>query len=432
MDKDTRKPINIESHGVSPWHYFLESMSWGFSRAKNDDDKMAFLNVDSNLMDGGRGLEDILMADFLQSLSFAGDAFVNTILKKAGISAELQSCEIRGNAGNYYIPYEDIENGVRLAQPDGWIADRDTLILLEAKGYRKSASLNKGQLAKEYLIAQNVATHTGRTNFFILLLLNKEEKVYKGGNKETYDLTDKCFNDLWQANVRDLEKCFGKILAEQLKKEEGYESSKDVWGDLINNCSEIRTHFYWITWKDIESLSVQEPFKNDLCIQQITEAIKFHSSENTADTVSENWPIFSQCLAVIAGKEEGKEEPLYHFYNGGCGNETLQVWEKKYCEAIGRAEPALWQEWHKLKTSNGQLIKDLEDLEDLRRVALADLRKAGKSIKAFYKQRLRIDRAPQTTRKAFEMLGESSQLESLGKSCFTQRMKIKKAQFQEE
>ena len=184
MDKDTRKPINIESHGVSPWHYFLESMSWGFSRAKNDDDKMAFLNVDSNLMDGGRGLEDILMADFLQSLSFAGDAFVNTILKKAGISAELRSCEIKGNAGNYYIPYEDLENGIRLAQPDGWIADKDSLILLVAKGYRKSASLNMGQLAKEYLIAQNVARHPGRKeNFYVLLLLNKKERSIRMGRR---------------------------------------------------------------------------------------------------------------------------------------------------------------------------------------------------------------------------------------------------------
>ena len=94
MDKDTRKPINIESHGISPWHFFLESMSWGFSRAQNDDDKLAFLNVDSNLKDGGRGLEDILMADFLQSLSFSGDEFVNKILRNAGISLPLplRSC----------------------------------------------------------------------------------------------------------------------------------------------------------------------------------------------------------------------------------------------------------------------------------------------------------------------------------------------------
>jgi len=157
--------IKIDSHGISPWHYFLESMSWGFSRAQNDDDKMAFLNVDSNLKDGGRGLEDVLMADFLQSLSFSGDEFVNAIVEKAGFSnPDLRSCEIKGNAGNYYIPYEDIKNGVRLAQPDGWIADINTLILLEAKGYRKSASLNNGQLAKEYLIAQNVAKHCGKNS----------------------------------------------------------------------------------------------------------------------------------------------------------------------------------------------------------------------------------------------------------------------------
>ena len=423
MDKDTRKPINIESHGVSPWHYFLESMSWGFSRAKNDDDKMAFLNVDSNLMDGGRGLEDILMADFLQSLSFAGDAFVNTILKKAGISAELRSCEIKGNAGNYYIPYEDLENGIRLAQPDGWIADKDSLILLEAKGYRKSASLNMGQLAKEYLIAQNVARHTGRKeNFYVLLLLNKKEKIYKDGEKTLYDLAEDDFSRLWQANVGDLKKLCG-TLEEQLKKEEDYESSMDVWGDLADNSySKIKKHFGWITWADIAELAKQN--KNQVT-EQIIKAIHFHSSENAAEIEQ---PIFSKFLAKLAEKEV----PLYLFYNGGCGNEILQDYEKEYLEAIGYTETSPWQEWHELKKLNADRLKKLEELEDCRRAALADLRQARKQIKTFYKQIVGIDRAPQTTRKAFEMLGESSQLESIGESCFTQRMKIKKAQFQEE
>ena len=422
MDKDTGKPINIESHGISPWHFFLESMSWGFSRAQNDDDKMAFLNVDSNLMDGGRGLEDILMADFLQSLSFAGYEFVKAFLEKVGISTKLHSCEIKGNAGNYYIPYEDIENGVRLAQPDGWIADNDTLILLEAKGYRKSASLNMGQLAKEYLIAQNVARHTGRTNFYILLLLNKTEKLYKGGNKETYKLTDDHFADLWQANVSDLEKSCGELLEKQLKKE-GCKSLKDVWGDPENkdDCLKIRKHFSWITWDDIAELAKQN--KNKVTTQ-IIKTIRFHSQENAAET---DMPVFSKFLAELAKKKV----PLYHFYNGGCGNKLLQAYEKKYLKAIGYTETSPWQEWHELKDSNAKLIDDLEKLEKRRRAALADLRRAGKKIKEFYEQRLGVDRAPLTTRKAFEMLGESSQLESAEKTCFTQRMKIKKAQFQE-
>ena len=418
------KQIKIESHGISPWHHFLENMSWGSSRAQNDEDKMAFLNVDSSLKDGGRGLEDILMADFLQSLSFSGDKFVNEFLKSADMSLQPQSCEIKGNAGNYYIPYEDDKSGIRLAQPDGWIADENTLILLEAKGYRKSASLNKGQLAKEYLIAQNVANHTGRgNNFYILLLINKKENIYKDGDgKNNYQLTDDDFEDLWKANVHDLKNSFGKVLEEQLKKEE-YISSDDVWGDLEHSWAEIRKHFLWITWKEIAALA--EKNKNQIT-EQIIKTVKFHSSENKTEN-TEDWPIFSQFLAELAGNKV----PLYLFYNGGCGNKLLKDWEEKYWTAIGHTGDTPWKAWHDLKNiHHAALMDELAKYEEARREALSALRVAEKEIENFYKERLGITPSPKTTRKAFEMLGESSQLENTANSCFTQRMKVEKERFQ--
>ena len=40
------RKIKIESHGISPWHYHLENMSWGFCRGKAESDNiMEYLNV---------------------------------------------------------------------------------------------------------------------------------------------------------------------------------------------------------------------------------------------------------------------------------------------------------------------------------------------------------------------------------------------------
>ena len=116
---NNKEKIKIESHGISPWHYHLENMSWGFCRGKGEkDDIMAYLNVDQKLANGGQGLEDILMADFLNTLSFMPVSFMNEILSAAsgGAKPELdKNAEVRGNAGNYYIPYEDEKNGIKLA-----------------------------------------------------------------------------------------------------------------------------------------------------------------------------------------------------------------------------------------------------------------------------------------------------------------------------
>ena len=61
--------IMIESHGVSPWHDYLQNMSWGFSRGSAQDaDGISYLDVDGKLEDGGQGLKYVLMADFLDQL----------------------------------------------------------------------------------------------------------------------------------------------------------------------------------------------------------------------------------------------------------------------------------------------------------------------------------------------------------------------------
>ncbi len=421
---DTENKIKIESHGVSPWHYYLENMSWGFSRASDDGDAMAFLNVDSNLADGGRGLEDVLMADFLQSLSFIGDDFIKALVGKAGGAnekAKLGKCEVRGNAGNYYIPYGDAANGIRLVQSDGWIADGKTLLLLEAKGYRKSASLNKGQLAKEFLIARNVAANTGRMDgFFVFLIVNKLDNIYTTDAKGKLGLSDGTFEELWRANVHDLEQAFGKVLKEKLP-----EDGPGSWDEFKRLSAEtVREHFLWITWADIADLA-RSDFKDDQCAQQIAGAIEFHSSTVSAGMKSEDWPIFSQLLAELARKEEKENgKPLYRFYNGGCGDPLLIGYEKKYLEAIGYGGEDPWGSWHELSGKHAKLLGDLSALEERRRIALSQLRQAEKDIGKFYRERLGIQKAPRTTRRAFGMLGESSLLESRESSFFVQSMSV--------
>ena len=412
------RKIKIESHGISPWHYHLENMSWGFCRGKAESDNiMEYLNVDPKLStDDSRGIEDILMADFLNTLSFMSENFFNNILEKASsLGSEKisvgENFEVRGNAGNYYIPYENEKDGVRLAQPDGWISDGNSLFLLEAKGYRNSAALNKGQLAKEYLIAKSVAEETGHNNFYVLLIAENFENIYKSGKE--YSLKQnlqKEFAELWQANVNDLDAAFGEKLSSNMGKE---------WDKFKKSASEnIQKHFLWITWGEIKGLA--DSMKGDPKAQQIVTAIDFHSDKENEKPMS----IFSQLLAKLA---ENKE-PLYHFYNGGCGNATVKEYEKKYLEAIGEQkskQAKRWAEWHEKANTHAEILEKLSDLEDVRRKAAAELKDAVKKIKEFYADNLKMIRPRATTRKAFEMLGESSQLENVSE-FFEQRYYLTK------
>lgn len=405
--------IKIESHGISPWHYHLENMSWGFCRGKAESDNiMEYLNVDPKLStDDSRGIEDILMADFLNTLSFMSSDFLNNILGKASsvdyekISVG-ENFEVRGNAGNYYIPYENEKDGVKLAQPDGWISDGNNLFLLEAKGYRNSAALNKGQLAKEYLIAKSVAEKTGHKNFYVLLIAENFEKIYKSGKEYSLKQNQQEeFAELWQANVNDLAAAFGEKLSSFMGEE---------WDKFKKSASEnIQKHFLWVTWGEIRELA--DSMKGDPKAQQIVTAIDFHSDKENKKPMS----IFSLLLAKLA---ENKE-PLYHFYNGGCGNATVKDYEKIYLEAIGETDSAQakrWADWHKLATAQEKVFKELSDLEEVRRKAAAELKDAEKKIKEFYKKNLHEINPRTTTRKAFEMLGESSQLENVSE-FFEQR-----------
>ena len=235
--------IRIESHGVSPWQDYLQNMSWGFSRSgTKDENSIAYLNVDEKLEDGGRGLKYVLMADFLNTLSFMPPAFLNNILKKSSSAANVapfvnDNAEVHGNTGYYYL-HEDESKGLRLDEPDGWIADGENLFLLEARGFRSPGVFNPGQLAKQYIIAKDVAEHTGYKNFYIVLIAEDFKNIYKSG-KEKYSLSADFadgFEELWQANVNDLDAASGEILSEKMKLKDW----KNFFASLNCGCSPLK------------------------------------------------------------------------------------------------------------------------------------------------------------------------------------------------
>ena len=70
----SKTKIKVESHGVTPWHDYLQNMSCGFSRGSSQAvEGIAYLNVDEKLANGGQGLKQVLMADFLNTLRRKND-----------------------------------------------------------------------------------------------------------------------------------------------------------------------------------------------------------------------------------------------------------------------------------------------------------------------------------------------------------------------
>ncbi len=425
-----KSKIKIESHGISPWHYHLENMSWCFNRGKQEGDE--FLKVDKKkLPNGGRGLEDVLMADFLNILDFTPGCFVNMILEKARENARIteavkiaDNAEIRGNAGNYYIPYDDNRNGVRLAQPDGWIADENTIILLEAKGYRDGAALNEGQLAKEFLVAENVAKMTGHKNFYVMLIVTEAElgEIYKSEKKKLYSL-DQNFDDLFKVNLEDLQKKIGEKNFNEILK-------GSVLSHENTSMEEIKKHFIWITWEEIRNLTENDELSSSSCMQMIRQTISFHKDDKKinikfSDDIESEKPLFSLMLIEMANKGVY----LYELDNGGCGNQILQKYEGIFVNALNKPDAPQkkqWDAWHKLTQQDPHkaLLEELCKLEKKRGEAAALLREAKKEIKAFYKNLCK--KPSESTRKGFSILGERSNLknENAPSNFFEQRMQV--------
>ena len=171
------------------------------------------------------------------------------------------------------------------------------------------------------------------------------------------------FKKLWDANVSDLNESFGKQLNEKM-------SVTDWQKNIADNVTE---HFLWITWEQI--LEIAALRKADPKAKQIVTAIDFHRGETN------EMPIFSQLLAKLAEGENGIPIPLYKFFNGGCGNETVIAYEKTFLDTIGETDSPQaerWKEWHQLAKNKNELISELEALENERRKAAAQLKDAQK------------------------------------------------------
>lgn len=345
------KKIAIESRGISPLHYYLENVSWN---GKWPERELA-------------GLEDIMMAEFLDEILNDKHKIISTILQSAKFRNDIfirEDVELVGNDGNYYYP--DEEQKIFTMQPDGWIADGETLILLEAKGYEKNAKLNPGQLAKEFIITKNIAENCGYKDFFVMLIAPENNHHYLSVLHSPQEHLKNSFSEL------------KNLLQENI--------NYFTWADWEK---EIFSHFIMISWEDIFNI----PDIPD----SIRKIIKYHKTP-----CSEETPF---CKFVRTDLKM-QNIPLSEFYNGGCGNEQMMKYESgKYTQ------------WHAL---NNIELEELRKLDKLR-TATQNPVEVRKMLVKFY-QKYFIDIPSNISiRKAFEILGNSSQIPDYNRKYFKQR-----------
>ena len=352
MDADTQaiqKKILIEKLSISPIHMCLEVFSWGGRSVSKDK-----LTIDKDFLKRGvHHDENVLTADFLQALNFMDRGFTNKILSHSTSAVAVpeftvkDDSEIIGNCGNFWFPHasshSDKYKNIRLCQPDGLIADSHSLALLEMKGYAKGAGLNPGQLAKEYIIAEQEATQSGKAEFLILMIM--PEKHLKHLPKD--------FQTLFATSVNELR--------EWTPKNESPEKLIKLRNrlDAIQTTEAIR-HFRWISWEDIRSLA--ENIESQ-CAKDICNAIDFHSSGTSTP------PPFSQLLQSMAQNDV----LLSRLYNGGCGYKPVKDFDKQYLKThtpesdSAKIEARHYAKWHNLREGRyASMWRALETVDELR------------------------------------------------------------------
>ena len=350
--------ILSEHIALTPIQAFLESESWGFYRGVSTSDNLnCCINADyaeGKDKVGGLLTEDALSADILMSMAFIEPKFISGLLKKCGWSedTERKKYEVVGVQSNFWYPrltLENLKNGdsennhLRLAQPDGWIAGENLLVMIEAKGMRDGVAFNYAQLAKEYLIAKQECPGQPR----ILLLLTDEQikKINeKGGLVELFEKSwnelkvEKPVSDKWSEtkvkffNEDDVKKSLGEIKPDK---------------NAINACFKILSYE---KLKDYAKKYNTENSSSKKLAAMIADTIAWHTpvvdSEETIRVSDKNGKektkkithykpgtdtpsIWSKMLMTLAADQT----PLYEFYTGGTINEIVTKAEDDFFKA---------------------------------------------------------------------------------------------------
>lgn len=347
--------ILSEHIALTPIQAFLESESWGFYRGVSTSDNLnCCINADyakGKDKEGGLLTEDALSADILMSMAFIEPAFISGLLKECGWKegTKRDKYEVVGVQSNFWYPQLTLENltkgdsednHLRLAQPDGWIAGDNLLIMIEAKGMRDGAAFNYAQLAKEYLIAKQECPGQPR----ILLLLTEEQigKINKkGGLVKLFEKSweelkvEKPVSNKWSEtkvkffNGDDVKKSLGKIkpdekainacfkilsyekLKEYAKNYKTKDPSSKTLATMIDNT------IAWHTPEVDREETITVPDKNG---KEKTKKITYYKPG------TETPSIWSKMLMALAEKQT----PLYEFYTGGTINEIVTKAENDF------------------------------------------------------------------------------------------------------
>lgn len=390
--------ILSEHIALTPIQAFLESESWGFYRGVSTEDNLnCCINADyaeGKDKVGGLLTEDALSADILMSMAFIEPKFISGLLEKCGWQegTKRDKYEVVGVQSNFWYPrltLQDLCDGkteinkndksinyLRLAQPDGWIAGENLLVMIEAKGMRDGAAFNYAQLAKEYLIAKQECP--GQPRILLLLTDEQKEKIDKKGG--LVELFKKSWDELKVENP--VSNKWSKTKVDFFKRDEVKKSLEEIKPDekAINACFRILSYE---NLKDYATTYKTENESSQKLAAMIANTIAWHTpKEDRVEEIkytdkngkektkkithykpgTETPSIWSQMLMELANNQT----PLYEFYTGGTINKIVTDAEDKFFENAGISEANSIRK--AIKEVRDAVFKEKENIEKFYRL----------------------------------------------------------------
>lgn len=331
-----RKKTLIEHVGILPIQGLLEAESWGSYRKESTRENLnCCINAryaKGKPSVGGFCNEDVFTADILMTLAFMKPSFLAGILNKRWPDCMQgnEDFEVLGQSGNYYYPhYFDLpdaasgkhegEDFIRLAQPDGWIATPNALILIEAKGMRDGAGFNYAQLAKEYLIAKVESERAGAWIQPRILLLVPEHCA-----EEMADTLWTQFHEGWGKLFTKAGNRWSQGRAELMQRLIPKEKREcPISQSQFSEIFKILTYTELLTHAETEVKTTKSNDSEHKLAEMLCKTIRWHLAGQPDE---DNMPLWSQFLAELASLQV----PLYQFYNGGAGFALLEKYEDRF------------------------------------------------------------------------------------------------------
>ena len=230
-------------------------------------------NTIKDYREGGRGFENVLTAEVLQSLDFLPrQSFLGSIVEvsqgaiesRKKLREEIEQAEFTLLPGNFYlIPSAKLHRNGLAVQPEGIIQTPSNFVVIEAKRIKKS-SFQKEQLAREFVLVMKEAFLRNRQPILWLILGSEPPVSVLGHGKLT------------PVDAIELH------LESVLQRAENHDFNKSV---LLEKAHEV---VCWTTWKTISNV-VSEKFSSlyipdasvKACVQRlvnsIVESIEWHS-----------------------------------------------------------------------------------------------------------------------------------------------------------